>query len=352
MALGLVVAADIANAVLIDYTRGDTLAQTTQDKPLLRFLDENAKTFPSGNLQLSDPVQGTFMSDTAGFLQGYQEDDALTFNQAQNILRTYFPWKETAVNLIISFTELKKDGITVKDHSKTSEHDGVEATRLVGLMKNRMADFMESKQRVLNTMFWGDGTVDPKWVPGLRSILTDTPTAGTTGGLNRATYQWWQHRTLIGDNRITPSAENQTLSKRLRAELRQLRRYGGRPDKALAGSRFIEALELEVQAKGIYTQEGFKNAGKTDLGMAQINMMGLGTFEYDPSLDDQGITTRCYIVDSRRIKRRPMAEEKDKVSIPERPYQYMVYLYTITNTDALVATQLNCNGIYEVSDTF
>ena len=349
MALGLVVAQDLANALLIHYERGKTLTQTTQDKPLLRVLSENKKTFAAGLLQISDPVQGTYMSDTAGFIQGYSEDDALSFNQAQNTLRSLYNWKEVAWNLIISHTELKKDGVTIVDHQEEENHSGREMDILTDTLENRIADFDESIARTKNQMFWSDGTQDPKQVPGILSILTDTPNQGTTGGLNRATYWWWQHRALVGANKITASATDQTLTRRLRSELRQLRRFGGKPTQVLCGSQFIEALELEVQEKGLYTQEGFATEGKNDLGMAKIKMRGLGTFEYDPTLDDRGFSKRAFILDTKVLKMRPMEDEEDKLSTPERPYQYMVFLRTKTWTGGLTCTQLNANGVYEVA---
>lgn len=349
MSLGTSVATDLANALLDHYERGRTLDQSTQDKPLMKALQENKKEFPAGKTYISDPVQGTYMSDTPGFLQGYSEDDALTFAQAQNILRAQYPWKEVAASLIITHTELKKDGITISDGQAESQHSGREMDILTDVLENRIADFNESYDRTTNLMFWQDGSQDAKKVPGLLSILTDTPTQGTTGGLNRASYWWWQHRALVGNNKITPSAANQTLSRRLRSELRQLRRFQGKPTLALCGSGFIDGLELEVAEKGVYTQEGFAKEGTNDMGMAKIKMRGLGTFEYDPTLDDLGLGKRCYIIDTRRILMRPMAAEENKVLTPERPYQYMVFLHTKTWTGGLTCNHLNANGVYEVA---
>jgi hypothetical protein len=116
----------------------------------------------------------------------------------------------------------------------------------------------------------------------------------------------------------------------------------------LCGSQFIDSLELEIAEKGIYTQEGFVKEGSTDLGINDIKMRGLGTFTYDPTLDDLGYGKRCYIWDSRRIQLRPMEGEDNKIVTPERPYQYMIFLRSMTWTGALVATQLNSNAVYEV----
>jgi hypothetical protein len=346
MALGFVVASDIVNAALVYYIRGKTLSQTMEDKPTLKILREKQKTFPSGNQQVSEPVQGQYMSDTPGYFAGYSQDDQLNFTQAQNILRAVFSWKETHAGLGITWTELKEDGITVSANSKTSQHSDVEATRLTGLMENRLDDFMESWQRAMNYMLWKDGTQDAKQIPGITALLPDTNTTGTMGGLSRVIYPFWQHRLNLN---IPVSAENQTLSRFLRSDQRQLRHFGGKPDYYPCGSKFIDALELEVQAKGLYTQEGFVKEGKTDLGMAKIRMNGAGAFEYEPALDDLGYSNRCYAIDTRRLQLKPMAGEEYKIVTPERPYNYMVFFRSITFTGALVLRQPNACAVYGVA---
>lgn len=343
MALGLTVANDIAYGVLTFYARGKALMQTMQQKPLVAWLKSNQKTFPGGKDYISDPVQGAVMADQAGFMQWYSEDDAATFAQAQNLLRAQVPWKEARAGLIISWTELKKDGISVTDSARTSDHSQKELVVLTDLLENRLDDYGESWARVFNSACWKDGTQDAKAMPGLLSILPDNAAAGTVCGLSQATYPWWRHRTSFG---LAVSEANQSLTKFLRAELIQLTRYGGKPNKALCGSAFLDALMIEVQTKGQYSTEGF--AKDMDMGMGQIRMMGLGTFEYDPTLDDMGYSKRCYIMDSRRIKLRPMEGEDMKVLNPDRPYNYYVFLKDMTWTGGMSATQKNCHGVYSV----
>lgn len=345
MALGLSVASDLASALLTLYIRGGVVSQTMQERPLLRFLNEGKKTFPGGKDYISGPVQGAYMSDTAGFIQGYAEDEQLTFRQAANIQRWQYAWKEMAAGLIITWTELKKDGITINDDAKVSEHSQRELFVLSDVLKNRIDDFAESWARTFNSILWNDGTQDSEHVPGVRAIITDVNDSGSVGGIDRAVYTWWRHRTLPA---ITPSATDQTLTKKLRSEKRMLRRYGGRPNKILAGSAFIEALELEVTEKGTYTDSGFANAGKNDIDMADISMRGIGRFEYDPTLDDIGRSKEAFFFDSRHITLRPMEGEDNKVGHPTRPYDYAVFLQQMFWTGALQADMLNCHGHYYV----
>jgi hypothetical protein len=346
MGLGPTTAANIANESLTFYVRGKALLQKIQDRPLLKALNERKQTFPGGKDYVSQAVQGDMMSAVSGFFAGYSADDALVFKLSDNTLRAYFAWKEVHAGLWINWTELKMDGITINDGGKMKEHSQTDLVRLVPILQARLDDFGESWAQSMNLMLWKDGTQDSSAIPGILSILPDVNNTSTIGGLSQSTYSWWRHRVSIG---IQPSESTQTLCKELRKELRQLRRYGGRPDIVLAGSAFIEALESEVQAKGYYTQEGFINKGKNDIGMADISLRGLGTFVYDPTLDDLGLSKRCYVIDGRRLKLWPMEGEENKVLKPERPYNYLVFLQSMTYTGALCSNQMNCHGVYGIA---
>lgn len=342
--LGVSIAADCTYAVLDYYLKGPAFAQTIQDKPLLRLLQKKKRSFPGGKGNIATNVQGTFMSETAGFLAGFSGDDSVSFTAAANILQVQYSWKEMHAGLWITETELKRSGITIVDGQQAREHSEAAKVVITNLLSNRLEDYGESWSRAWQSTFWRDGTQDAKGIPGITSLLTDTPTTGSTGGLDRATNTWWRHRYNV---QVQYSEQDQTLSKFLRAELRQLRRYGGRPDNAFCGSDFLAALEAEYQAKGQYTTTGFEKT-TNELGMAKMTLAGLGTFEYDPTLDDLGYSKRCVVLDSNRIYYAPMEGEDDKRRQPERPYNYFVFLQSMTKTGGLVCTQLNCNGVYGI----
>lgn len=346
MALGLAVATDIASAALDFHVRGDALLQTQQERPLLAFLNAGKQTFPGGKQYVTEPVQGAVMQDTAGFFAGYTQDDTLTFAQASNLLRAQVAWKEQHAGFIITHTELKQDDISIVDgEARTSEHSQVELTRLTGILKNRLNDFSESWARAMNLMLWKDGTQDANQIPGVQSLITDDPTTNTAvASLNQVTYTWWRNRAKLD---LAYSAANQTLIKFLRNEVIQLKRYGGRPNKLLCGSAFWSALMEEVSEKGLYTQSGF--TGKMDVGMDTISIKGIGTFEYDPTLDQLGRDKFCYVFDSRRLRLRPMEGEENKTMAPARPYQYMVMLKSMTYTGALEITQRNACAVYAIA---
>lgn len=341
--LSLSTASDLASALLTFYVRGDALSQTMQDKPLLQIMTKNQETFPGGKDAVSSPVQGAYMAETSGFFQGYSEDDELLFKQAANLLRAQYDWKEHHAGLIITWSELKKDGISIDTSGNPVEHSKRDLFVLTKVLKNRLDDFGESWARSKNSTLWQDGTQATKVVAGVTALLSETPITGTTGGLNRATYSWWRNRVNLG---IAPSAANQTLTKAIRRDARQLRRYGGKVNVALCGEEFLNALDIEVAEKGDYTQAGFSKG--TDVAQGEIRYKDL-VFQYDPTLDDLGKSKYCYLLDTKRLRLRPMEGEENKMVQPERPYNYAVFLRSMMTTCAVECTQLNAHEIMSVA---
>jgi hypothetical protein len=133
--------------------------------------------------------------------------------------------------------------------------------------------------------------------------------------------------------------------------MRQLKRFGGKPNIAVCGSAFLDRLADELRRNGSYSNTGF--SGSQDIAMGQINYNGL-TFQYDPALDDLTVSgknpdKRCYILDTSKLCLYYMDGEKMKKHAPARPATQYVMFRAMTTTAVLAATQLNCHGVYEIS---
>lgn len=346
--------ANISNAALDFFVKGKAFAQTIQEKPLLNALISKQETFPGGKENISIPVQ--FDYDTSSF-KGYTHNDTVGYTNPANIKRANYPWKEIHAGISLTLTELKIDGISVVDSmnsARTSQHSQRELTVLTGLLENKLADMAESWSRSFDKMLHLDGSQDPKEVAGIAHLISSdsvtggAPTSGVVGGIDRATVAAWRNRSATGAAKITASTSSQTLTKFLRGELRQLRRYGGRPDLVICGSGFIEALESEIHEKGVYTQNGFAK-GVNDIGMTDIFMQGVGRFIYDPTLDDNGKSKFAYFIDTKNVKLKVMDGEDRKTHTPARPANQYVMYRAMTWTGGLVARQLNGCGVYEVA---
>jgi len=344
---------NILNAALPYYIKGKTFSQTIQEKPLLNAMIKAQKEFSGGNQKISIPVQGNY----SVALEGYTHNDTVAYQNPTNIRRAEFFWKELHAGITVTHTELKIDGISVVDSTtgaNTSNHSDRDVHVLTGLLENKLDDMGESWSRNFDSMLHKDGTQDPLEVPGIRALIADDPSTGTLAGIDRATNSWWRNRSLVNltgsggaDNSIAASNTSQTMTRTLRKEVRQLRRYGGKPSLVICGAGFLEKLEWEIQEKGVYTEYGFIKEGSTEIGMADITMRGVGRFLYDPMLDDLNLTNRAYFIDTSKVGLMVMQGEDRKIHTPARPHDQYVLYRAMTWTGALCAKQLNGCGVYE-----
>ena len=349
MALSAAELTNISNAAL-DWTinRGNVMSQAIQDKPLFAAMDKAAKTFPGGKGAVDLAVKGVYTTTVAG----YEASDTVSYANPANIKRASYTWKEHHAGIAVTMTELKNDGISITDSAIPGDSakrlSGRDKTVLVNLLEDKLEDMAEGYARGMNSLLYGDGTGDAKALAGIQSIVKQAPgSAGTIGGIDHVANTWWRNRSNVS---IATTAAGTELVDLIHSEIRLLRRYGGKPSIAVAGSAFLDRLASQLRAKGNYTQTGF--SGKQDISMGEMFYQGI-KFEYDPELDDINLTgkdgnKRCYIIDPSKLYLAYMQDEKMKKHSPARPHTSYVFYKAITTTAVLCSSQNNCHGVYEI----
>lgn len=337
------------NAALDFNIKGAALDQSIKEKPLLNALMKNQKTFPSGKEFITRPIKGEHVTR----VEGYSYDDQVTYRNPGKIKRLRVAWKEVHAGIEFTYTEAKKDGISIVDgrNGEQVKHTGREATVLTGILEDKADDMKQGWAESFNEMLWRDGTQDTKAVPGVLSLILDDPTvAGATEGIDRTANTWWRNKARLAIVTTTPGDQNVTNA--LQTDMRQLRKFGGRPDLFLAGSSFMDALEAELKAKGNYTLSGWAASrggdGTIDVSVADVSFKGV-TIQYDPTLDDLSRQKYMYALDSRRMYLMVMEGEDRVVHHPERPFDRYVLYEGMTWTGALICDQLNANGVWSIA---
>ena len=341
---------NISNAALDWYiNKGNVMSQVIQDKPLFNAMDKAAKTFPGGKGNVDLAVKGVYTTGVAG----YEAADTVAYTNPHNIKRAVYTWKEHHAGLAVTMTELKNDGISITDSAIPGDSakrlSGRDKQVLVNLLDDKLEDLSEGYARGMNSLLYGDGTADAKAIDGIQTIIKDAPgSAGTIGGIDHVANTWWRNRSV--DNIATTTGGTE-LTDLMHSEIRQLRKFGGKPSIAVCGRDFLDRLASELRSKGNYTQTGF--TGKQDISMGEIYYQGI-QFQYDPTLDDLTITGkvpthRCYIIDPSKMYLMYMQDEKMKKHSPARSHLSYVFYKAITTTAVLCASQVNCHGVYEIA---
>jgi hypothetical protein len=359
---------DHVTTAALDYwmNKGTAFQEAIQEKPLLAMMESKAKTFPGGKGNIIISVKGDYgAGGTADSLAGYEQADSVTYYTPTNLKQAIYPWREHHIGITMTHTELKADGISVVDTNGegTTEHNNRDVTVLVGLLDDALADLSERYAASLNKLLWSNGTADPKALAGMQALITDNPSTGTVAGIDRAQKTWWRNRayTSAMGTAVTgtpalaawggaPIASGATgggvLIAKLQNEYRQLTRYGGRPNTGLCGSAWLSALETELRANGNYSMTGY--AKGADVSVGQISYMGTD-FEFDPSLDDLGLSKRCYWWDNRDIYLAKMEDEWRHQHSPARPPDKYVLYRGITSTGQLCARRLNSALVIDIA---
>ena len=354
--------ANINNSALETYlNRGEVLKQDIQNKPMLEAFQAAAGEFVGGKDNVNFAVGSGY---GGGGLQGYTGDDQLAHYNPVGTKRVRFPWKEHYLGIVVTMTELKNDGIDVIENGsnqRTREMAGREAQALANILDEKMEKMGADYNFSLDLLIHGDGSTDPKAIAGIRALILDAPTLGSTGGLSRVTNTWWRNRAATaanaaagGQGPITSNIANGgALIEFMDQEERQRNRYrnGQTNVRYFCGSAFIDAYKKELRANGNYTLNGWgAGRGTPDGSMKDPKHDGI-QLEWDPTLDDLGLSKRCYALDmgKRGIRLMYMDGQKYKKHNPARPYDRMVMYNGVSMTGVMIARQLNTSGVYDIA---
>lgn len=356
-----------SNAVFDHYVNmgQDAIQQHIQKKPLLRIMEAAKKSYPAGKEFIYIQLQGrTGNNGVNDQIRGFGYMDTVGFYNPTNLDRAAYVWREHHLGMEVSEGELKGSGILVSDGNSRAPVDKRRLREVITpIVSNKTKDLTEQWMDSMQTLLWDDGTADPMALSGIRSIITDVPTTGVVGGINRATAAnwWWRNRAYTaaayaangsapgayGGNKITASASNGgALLGVLQADHRQLRRYGGEPNRFIAGSDFIGAYELEIRANGSYSDSGF--TGRQDGAMGEIYFKGI-PIEYDPYLDDLGRSKFAYFFSDKDICIHHLEGDWMRPRTPTRPYNQFVFHKSLLATGQVTASRCNSAAVYEIN---
>lgn len=127
--------------------------------------------------------------------QRYSGYDVLNINAVDVLTAAEFPWRQVAVNVAASGLELRTNS---------------GAQRIINFTKAKIKNAQRSMANGLSVDIYSDGTASNQ-IGGLQSIVADSG-AGTVGGINAATWAFWQNLVqsaaapIQGGSSITPSA--------------------------------------------------------------------------------------------------------------------------------------------------
>lgn len=238
---------DIISTTIQSRTR-KIADNVTNNNAVLRRLSQKGKIRPfSGGYKILQELSFAENSN-AGFYSGY---DLLPVGVSDVISAAEFDIKQAAVPVVIS---------------------GLEQLQNAG--KEQMIDLMEARLQVAESTLanlitggiYSDGTGSGgKEITGLNAAVPIDPTLTTYGGINGATYTFWQN--AVSDN--TAAAVNATTIQGLWNNLwAQLVRGADRPDLIMVDNTVWTTYMASLQAN-----QRFSNTNSGDAGFMTVKFM-------------------------------------------------------------------------------
>ena len=131
--------------------------------------------------------------------------------------------------------------------------------QIISLIKGKVGNAERSMRNNISNDVYSDGTADNQ-MNGLQALVADDPTTGTVGGINAATYTWWQNNMVDVSSEIGTVDAANVLYGMNKLWLECLR-GNDKPDLIVADSIFYDWYERNLQLLQRYTDTKSAEAG-------------------------------------------------------------------------------------------
>jgi hypothetical protein len=278
-------------------SRSGALADNvTNNTALLKKLKErgNVKPFSGGNVILEEIMYNDTSTANANSYSGY---DTIDITPNSPISAAQFDIKQYAAAVSINGLE-------------TLQNAGKE--QIIDLLEGRI---MVAEAQLMNDIsagIYSDGTGNGgKDIVGLAAAISTSPSSGTYGGINRATWNFWRNIAFDATTDGGAAATSANIQSYMNRVAVQLVRGTDRPDMIAADNNYYRLYLESLQA--------IQRIGSTDTGgsgFTSLKYFGAG-FNCDVFLDG-GIggnapTNRMYFINTKYLKYRP---HRDRNMVP------------------------------------
>ena len=193
--------------------------------------------------------------------------------------------------------------------------------QMIDLLESRIKNAERTMYNNMSTDVYSDGTADGgKQIGGLQLLISDAPTSGTVGGIDRATYSFWQNGLYdFSVESVTPSST--TIQSAMNTLYLRIARGADRPDLIVADNVYFEYYWSSLQAN-----QRFSNEKMAAAGFDNLKFMGADVV-FDGGVGGDAPASHMYFINSDYLFYRP---HRDRNMVPLDPDRFS------TNQDAMV----------------
>lgn len=211
-----------------------------------------------GNIKMSDGGRTIFFPifyQDGGTFQYYSGYDTLNLSTKPVIDAAEYNWKFAAVTVSISGQEM------VQNSGKSA---------VINLLDGKVEAAENDLENGVSQGVYSDGTGSGgKQIGGLALLVADTPTSGTVGGINRATWPIWQNVAFNPTAQGGAAADSTNIVSYMNTVYNQLIRGTDKVDLIIADNAYFGFYQSALQ-----TQQRFTSAEDASAGFVNLTYMG------------------------------------------------------------------------------
>tara|TARA_R110000868_G_scaffold92457_2_gene256605 strand:- start:12752 stop:13753 length:1002 start_codon:yes stop_codon:yes gene_type:complete len=312
-------------ATNIQSRTGELADNVTNNNALLRRLKDrgNVKTFSGGNVILEEIMYSDSSTNNTNSYSGYE---TLDISQNSPISAAQFSITQYAAAISISGLEM-------------IQNSGKEA--IIDLLDGRMNVAEAQLANRIGGDIYLDGTGNSgKNITGLAAAVPDAPTSGTYGGIDRATWTFWQSVKYSGVTNGGSAVTASNITSYMDALAVQLIRGTDKPDLIVSDNTYYRLYLQSLQSIQRIADSGSTMAGA---GFASLKYYGAGMASdvvLDGGIGASATAAHMWFLNTKYLRFRPHA---DRNFVPIGGERQAV------NQDAIVkligwAGNLTCSG--------
>lgn len=339
-----------ANYQLDYFLKNDPIDQINTNHPLYSELVKRKVERLGGNEFVTEQVRFTNDSN----FQNYFGADQVTYNEKDTVRQAKYRWYNFHDGFGFDEDTLRANGIILTD-DREAVASGAEQIMLTNRLKEAYETLKLGVQENLDIELHLDGSQSAKATPGLDHLVSTNPASGTVGGLS-ASNAWWQNNANMDIS--TTTAGN--LVDEMEQTWRACTLYGGMaPDIILCGGDFLDAYRRDA---GLTVNREIMAAGNQrggvslDASVTKTYFKGV-ELQWDPQMDllDDMLgpitypwSKRCYFLNSRFLKLRPVQGHWMTRRKPPRIYDRYVHYWALTGSYSLTCSKRNAHAVLSV----
>jgi hypothetical protein len=237
----------------------------------------------------------------------YSGYETLNIQPSDVFTAAEFDWKQAAVAVSISGLE-------------QLQNSGKE--KVIDLLESRIKNAERTMQNNLSADCYSDGTADGgKQIGGLQLLVADSPTTGTVGGINRATWSFFRNVSYDATTDGGAAATAANMQSYMNRVWLQLVRGTDRTDLIIADNNYFRLYWESLQAIQRITSDDMAQAGFSSLKFMDADVV------FDGGYGGAAPSNHMYFLNTNYIYLRP---HKDRNMVPLDPDRFSV------NQDAMV----------------